>query len=151
MEDVTLASTQENCENDTAFTYFASNFADRLKDFTEYFSLHDILEPTTERRSVLDASLDGSFTEEYGHLLSYNQRGCGEFNFSNRFEAEEVEWILNKPYVEGRTALHIEVINQSANVLEALLKREGNYKAMAFVPLSLSLNIHLNQTLTLES
>ena len=126
MEGLTSALTQKNCENDTALSYFASNFDDRIKDLTAYCSrLKDLPEPTRERNSTLNASVDGSFTEECGHLLSYNQNGCGEFDFSNRFEPEEVEWILNKPYVKGRTALHDEVIHQRVNVLEALLKREG--------------------------
>ena len=124
--DPASASTQTNCEDDPPLQYFASNFADRLKDFTAYFRDKDLPEPTRTRKSTLSESLDGSFTEEYGHLLSFDQHSCGEFDFSNRFEAEEVEWILNKPYVEGRTALHVEVINQRVHVLEALLKHKGN-------------------------
>ena len=129
MVEEASASTQRNYEDDPALSYFVSNFADRLKDFTAYFRYQgkDFPEPTRTRKSTLSASVDGSFTEEHGHLLSYDQHGCGEFDFSNRFEAEEVEWILNKPYVEGRTALHVEVINQRVNVLEGLLKHKGNY------------------------
>ena len=98
-----------------------------MKDFTAYFRDKDLPEPTRIRKSMLSESLDGSFTEECGHLLSFDQHGCGEFDISNRFEAEKVEWrILNKPYVEGRTALNVEVINQRAHVLEALLKHKGS-------------------------
>ena len=126
MEDLNSALTQKSCEKDTALSYFAPNFVDRLKDFAAYFRSKDLPESTLERKSTLGASVNESFTEECGHLLSYNQNGSGEFDFSNRFEPEEVEWVLNKPYTEGRTALHIEVINQRVNVLKALLKREGN-------------------------
>ena len=127
--DSVLALTPRNCENDAAFAYFASNFAIRLKDFTDFLRCNNLPEPTHERRSTLAASVHGSFTEEHGHLLSYqwyDQHDRGEFDFSDRFEAEEVEWILNKPYFEGRTALHVEVLNHRVDVLEALLnKHEG--------------------------
>ena len=125
MVDVTLT------QDDLPLQYFASNFADRLKDFTTYFRHKDLPEPARTCKSTLSESVDGSFTEEHGHLLSYDQQGCGEFEFSNRFEAEEVEWILNKPYIAGRTALHVEVINQRAHVLEALLKHKGNFFIIA--------------------
>ena len=120
------ASTQKSCEMNTDLAYFAPNFEDRLQDFTIHFWVEDIPEPTSERKSTLSESVEGSFTEEHGHLLSYDQHGCGEFDFSNRFDPEEMEWILNKPYTEGRAALHVEVMNHRAGVLEALLKHEGN-------------------------
>ena len=119
-------SARKDCENDSALLYFESNYTDRLKDLFEYFTNKDLPRPTSTRKSSLNASVDRWFTEDHGHLLSYDQHGRREFDFSNRFEAEEVEWILNKPYVDGRTALHVEVVNRRADVLEALLKREGN-------------------------
>ena len=123
--DVASASAQRDCEDDPLL-YFASNFAERLKNFTAYFRDKVLPELTLARKSTLSASVDGSFTEEHGHLLSYDQHDCGEFDFANRFEAEEVEWILNKPYVEGGTALHVEVRNRRANAVKALLKHKGN-------------------------
>ena len=111
-----------SCET---FAYFALNFAVRLKDFTQFFRCNNLPEPTPERRSTLAASVYGLFTEEHGHLLSYDQYGRGEFDFSNRFEVEDVEWILNTPYFEGRTALHVEVLNHRADILEALLIKHG--------------------------
>ena len=125
--DASVLSTPRNC-NDDLFIYFASNFTDRLKDFTEFLKYKNLPEPTSDRGYTLSESVDacGRFTEEHGHLLSFDQNGCGKFDFSNRFEAEEVEWILNEPYYEGRTALQVEILNQRADVLEALLKHGGN-------------------------
>ena len=121
------ASAGKDCENDSesALIYFESNYKDRLTDLCDYFIYKDLPKPTSTRKSSLNASVDRLLTEEHGHLLSYDQYRR-EFDFSNRFEAEEVEWILNKPYVDGRTAVHVEVVNRRADVLEALLKREGN-------------------------
>ena len=75
---------------------------------------------------------DRKLTEGNSHWLSY-QEHLGTFTFSNRFDAEDVEWYLNQPLdiIDGRTCLHIEVIAQRDDKLSSLLALGGN--AMSLV------------------
>ena len=65
-------------------------------------------------------------TESNSHWSSYQER-LGNFNFSNRFDAEEVECHLNQPLdiIDGRTCMHIEVLAQR-DKLSSLLALGGN-------------------------
>ena len=66
---------------------------------------------STNKTTCFKEVVDGQpFNEHSSHYGSYH-KDRGNFDFSNRFDAEEVEWILNKPLdiIEGRTAVHVEV------------------------------------------
>ena len=71
-------------------------------------------------------------TEHNSHWLSYVE--ClNKFDFSNRFDADEVEWALNQPLdiIDGRTCIHVEVLAKRNNVdkLVSLLTLGGTYVA----------------------
>ena len=69
-------------------------------------------------------------TEHNSHWQSYQER-LGNFNFSNRFDAEEVEWFLNQPLdiIDGRTCMHLEVLAQRDDKLSLLLALGGKFIA----------------------
>ena len=79
---------------------------------------------------TFNRTVDGQpFTEHWSHYNSFNTFH-NQFDFSNRFDAEEIEWFLNKPFgLIGRTtALHNEVIGKrqaDAGKLIQLLKLGG--------------------------
>ena len=65
---------------------------------------------------TFDSTVDGQpFTEHCSHYDSFNTRR-NEFDFSNRFDAEEIEWFLNKPFRLVRkttaTVVHNEIIGK---------------------------------------
>ena len=66
-------------------------------------------------------------TEHNSHWLSY-QEHLSNFNFYNRFDAEEVEWFLNQPLdiIDGRTCIHLEVLAHRDDKLSLLLPHGGN-------------------------
>jgi len=71
-----------------------------------------------------------SLTEHHSHWVSHQDlegRGNGVFDFSDRFDAEEVEWFLNKPLdiIEGRTCIHAEVFAQRVVELASLMRLGG--------------------------
>ena len=66
-------------------------------------------------------------TEHNSHWLSHQERLHG-FDFSNRFDAEEVEWRLNQPLeiIDGRTCVHLEVLAHRPDNLASLMRHGGN-------------------------
>ena len=81
---------------------------------------------------TLDNTVDGQpFTEHCSHYDSFNTRR-NEFNFSNRFDAEEIEWFLNKPFglVGKTTAVHNEILGKrqvDTGKLTQLLRLGGKF------------------------
>jgi len=80
----------------------------------------------------LCGKLDGQpFTEHCSHYSSYNTHR-NEFDFSDRFDAEEIEWFLNKPFglVGKTTAVHNEILGKrqvDVSRLAQLLKLGGKF------------------------
>jgi len=79
---------------------------------------------------TFNRTVDGlPFTEYCSHYSSFNT-SHNQFDFSNRFDAEEIEWFLNKPFglVRKTTVVHNEIIGkQQADVgrLTQLLQLGG--------------------------
>ena len=65
---------------------------------------------------TFNRTVDGQpFTEHWSHYNSFNTFH-NQFDFSNRFDAEEIEWFLNKPFRLVRkttaTVVHNEIIGK---------------------------------------
>ena len=58
-----------------------------------------------------------------------DEKSFGINDFLTRYEAEEVEWFLNKPIDKnkGNTLLHEAVFSRSTKQMEIILKHGGNY------------------------
>jgi len=82
---------------------------------------------STTRTTGLNDVIDGQlFSEHSSHYESYHKH-TGEFDFSNRFDAEEIELVVNKPLsiIDGRTVVHIEVHRERIASLCQLLTLGG--------------------------
>ena len=68
-------------------------------------------------------------TEHNSHWMSH-QESPDIFDFSDRFDPEEVEWRLNQSLniIDGRTCVHLEVLAQRVQELASLMKFGGNVK-----------------------
>ena len=76
----------------------------------------------TARLAPLSSVIGGPlFTKSCSQYDSYCKRQ-GRFDFSRRFDAEEVEWILNTPLdiFHGRTVVHTEVLRKHIDALTCL-------------------------------
>lgn len=101
---------------------FKDNFSGRLKvtfgdvECLKRSSLSSVLLKNDPRR----------LTEYNSHWLSHQER-LRKFDFSDRFDAEEVEWQLNQPLdiIDGRTCVHLEVLAQRVDELASLMKLGG--------------------------
>ena len=105
-----------NSEND-----FAEDFYNSLHEFRSEPSTD---KPAEDKPSHLSSILDGqSFTKQCLDAESFGVHG-----FLTRFDAEEVEWFLNKPIHknQGNTCVHEAVLSQSVDKLTLILKHGGN-------------------------
>ena len=77
-----------------------------------------------DKPSPLSSVLSGqAFTRD-----CLNEKSFGIFDFSTRFDADEVEWFLNKPIAdahEGNTCVHEAVLSQRIDNLTSILKLGG--------------------------
>ena len=103
---------------------FEDNFSSRMK--TACSDLECSSRKRSSLRSVILENDRRKLTEGNSHWLSYQAR-LDDFNFFNRFDAEEVEWRLNRPLdiIDGRTCIHLEVLAQRADKLSSLLALGG--------------------------
>ena len=81
--------------------------------------------PSSDMPAPLSSVTHGQpFTKE-----CLDEKSFGINDFLTRYEAEEVEWFLNKPIDKnkGNTLLHEAVFSQSTKQMEIILKHGGNY------------------------
>ena len=98
-----------------------------VKDF--YNHLHELdrlkTKPDSDKPIPLSSVLHGQpFTKQ-----CLDEKSFGIYDFSTRFDAEEVEWFLNKPIdnSKGSTCVHEVVLSQHFSRLALILKLGGNY------------------------
>ena len=89
------------------------------------------LQPT-DKPSPLSSVLYG---QPFATKQCLQEELFGIHDFATRFEAEEVEWFLNKPINSnnGNTCVHEMVISQDINKLALILKLGGNHTVVATV------------------
>ena len=81
--------------------------------------------PSSDTPAPLSSVTHGQpFTKE-----CLDEKSFGINDFLTRYEAEEVEWFLNKPIDKnkGNTLLHEAVFSRSTKQMEIILKHGGNY------------------------
>jgi len=94
---------------------------------------------TTRTTCLLYDVIDGQpFSEHCSHYESYH-KNSGEFDFSNRLDAEEIELIMNKPLniIDGRTVVHVEVHRERITSLSQLLSLGGMFVGFKMLTLCL--------------
>ena len=102
---------------------FEENFSNLLK---ATFGDSECLKRFSLSSVVLKDDLR-QFTDYESYWLHRGRHG--NFDFSNRLDAEEVEWFLNKPIddfdFDGKTCVHLEVLAQRIDKLASLIKLGG--------------------------
>jgi len=94
------------------------------ENFTELSSMQGSLDnkPFTLASSVV--ANNSVYTERlFERLLFYKSHG--KFDFSNQFDEEDIEWIINSSIVNGKALLHIAVLEQREDMIDDLLKLGG--------------------------
>ena len=98
--------------------YFVKHFYDHLNE------LNLLKKPNADKPVPLSSVLHGQpFTKQ-----CLNEKTFGIHDFLTRFDAEEVEWFLNKPIHnnKGNTCVHEAVLSQCTEKLDIILKHGGN-------------------------
>ena len=99
----------------------------KLTDQPSLRESHDAKQftPTLNNIAVNDSS---HAAEHLCELLSF-YRSYGRFEFWNRYDKEDIEWILNSPLCDGKTLLHVAVSEQHEDMIRDLLKLGGQFTA----------------------
>ena len=98
--------------------YFVKDFYDHLNELN-----HLKAKPCADEPVPLNSVLHGQpFTKQ-----CLDEKTFGIHDFLTRFDAEEVEWFLNKPIDnnKGNTCVHEAVLSQRTDKLAIILKHGG--------------------------
>jgi len=77
------------------------------------------------------AANDSIHTERLSERLSF-YKTHGKFEFSNYFDEEDIEWIINSSFPDGKTLLHTAVLEQREDMMDDLLKLGGNLATLYY-------------------
>lgn len=102
------------------YSQFAKDFYDHLHELNPLKT-----KPYSHTPVPLSSVIHGQpFTKE-----CLNEKSFGINDFLTRFDAEEVEWFLNKPIdkSKGNTIVHEAVLSQCTKKLEIILKHGGDH------------------------
>ncbi len=107
---------------------FEKEFYDRLRKFRNSKN-GPILDKPETKPSPLSSVLDGQpFTKQ-----CVDEKSFGDHDFLTRFDAEEVEWFINKPIGnQGNTCVHEAVLSKCVDKLALILKLVLKHGGMPF-------------------